>query len=173
MTNNKSKDPLGTLLEGIERLAQIAEHLQQKAQTFSKEGEVDLSALKEGLKAHYRISFQRASSSPLRSYRSSFGSAAPKSSASRPSSSFATPKVLEPEVDLFVEDAAIKIYVQLPGVQENNIRLTLHDDVLKLEAKSAAQTFYKEILLPKPVQPESLMKSLRNGVLEITLVLAV
>lgn len=34
MAQEKSKDPVSTILEGIERLAQLAETLQQKAETF-------------------------------------------------------------------------------------------------------------------------------------------
>ncbi|MDW8466304.1 MAG: Hsp20/alpha crystallin family protein [Chloroherpetonaceae bacterium] len=83
------------------------------------------------------------------------------------------PKTIEPDTDLFVEATAIKIYVQLPGVQEKDIRLVLRGDILELEAKGTRQHFYKEILLPKPVQPSSLEKHLRNGVLEISLWLSV
>lgn len=83
------------------------------------------------------------------------------------------PARLEPEVDLFVEDTTIKIYAQLPGVSEKDIHLALRDDMLELEAKGIDRIFYKELLLPKPVQPDSLQTRFHNGILEITLILEV
>lgn len=173
MSQEKSnaKDPIGSILEGIERLAKLAENLQQNAENFSKEGEIDLSRIKEGMKASYNISFKTAQGNARRATSSAFA----RKSAQKNSDagSMPMPARLEPETDLFVEDATIKIYAQLPGVAEKDIQLALHDDMLELEAKSAGRSFYKEIMLPKPVQPNSLETRFRNSILEITLTLAV
>ncbi|MCS7211354.1 MAG: Hsp20/alpha crystallin family protein [Chloroherpetonaceae bacterium] len=174
MAQEKSKDPVSTILEGIERLAELAETLQQKAETFSREGEIDLSALKEGMKARYSIALKTVSGgNAARAARFTTKFTSSASVRQQPSNSASVPKTIEPDTDLFVEATAIKIYVQLPGVQEKDIRLVLRGDILELEAKGTRQHFYKEILLPKPVQPSSLEKHLRNGVLEISLWLSV
>ncbi len=168
---SNSNDPIGSILESIERLAKLAENLQQKAETFSKEGEIDLSRIKEGLKASYNISFKTARGSVQRTASSAFAkTASQKKSDANP---MPMPARLEPEVDLFVEDTTIKIYAQLPGVCEKDIHLALRDDMLELEAKGIGRVFYKELLLPKPVQPDSLQTRFHNGILEITLILAV
>ncbi len=168
-----AKDPIGNILEGIERLAKLAENLQQSAEKFSKEGEIDLSRIKEGMKASYSISFKTAAESRART--STFSKEFAKKAAQQRSaaSEVVVPAQVEPETDVFLEAAAIKIYAQLPGVEEKDITLTLNKDMLELEAKNAKQRFYKEILLPKPVQSESMEKRFHNGILEITFILAV
>ncbi len=175
MTKEKinAKDPIGNILEGIERLAKLAENLQQSAENFSKEGEIDLSRIKEGMKASYSISFKTAAGSRART--STFSKEFARKAAQQRSatSEVVAPLQVEPETDLFLEAAVIKIYAQLPGVEEKEITLTLNKDILELEAKSLKQRFYKEILLPKPVQPESMEKRFHNGILEITFILAV
>ncbi|PIO48017.1 MAG: hypothetical protein CMR00_07325 [[Chlorobium] sp. 445] len=166
---SNSNDPIGSILESIERLAKLAENLQQKAETFSKAGEIDLSRIKEGLKASYNISFKTARGSVQRTASSAFA----KTASQKKSDANPMPARLEPEVDLFVEDTTIKIYAQLPGVSEKDIHLALRDDMLELEAKGIDRIFYKELLLPKPVQPDSLQTRFHNGILEITLILEV
>jgi HSP20 family molecular chaperone IbpA len=168
-----ANDPIGNILEGLERLAKLAENLQQSAENFSKEGEIDLSRIKEGMKASYSISFKTAAGSRART--SAFSKEFGRKSAQQNSatSEVVVPAQVEPETDVFLEAAAIKIYAQLPGVEEKDIKITLNKDILELEAQSSKQRFYKELLLPKSVQPESMEKRFHNGVLEITFILAV
>ncbi len=167
------KDTIGSILEGIEQLAKLAENLQQSVRSFSREGEIDLSHIKENMKASYSISFKTVAGN--RACTSTFSKEFFKKSAqqSNIASKVVVPVQIEPEVDVFLEAAAIKIYAQLPGVEEKDIKLTLNKDILELEAKSSKQRFYKEILLPKPVQPEPVEKRFHNGILEITFILAV
>jgi HSP20 family molecular chaperone IbpA len=167
------KDTIGSILEGIERLAKLAENLQRSAENFSKEGEIDLSRIKEGMKASYSISFKTAVGS--RAHTSTFSREFARKAAQQrnAASEVVVPVQAEPETDVFIEAASIKIYAQLPGVEEKDITLTLNKDILELEAKNAKQRFYKEILLPKPVQPESMEKRFHNGILEIAFILAV
>jgi HSP20 family molecular chaperone IbpA len=71
----------------------------------------------------------------------------------------------EPLIDVFEEENAIKIYVELPGEEKNNIRLTVTPGNLEIKTEN----FHKTIDLPtKKVAVNTLSSEYKNGVLEIT-----
>ena len=76
--------------------------------------------------------------------------------------------VREPLVDVFDEGTEIMITAELPGVADADISLTLDGDVLSLET-AGKRRYAKEIALPAPVDPASLTRSHRNGILQIQL----
>jgi HSP20 family protein len=75
----------------------------------------------------------------------------------------------EPIVDLFDESSCIRLIAEVPGVSEEGLSIELKGDILSLAAAGKERQYAKEILLPCPVEKESLQKSFRNGILEITL----
>lgn len=76
----------------------------------------------------------------------------------------------EPLVDVLDEGDHLQVIVELPGIEEKDIRLKVHGDILEMTASTQDRTYEKEVLLPLAVDPESLESSYRNGVLEIRLV---
>lgn len=74
----------------------------------------------------------------------------------------------EPLVDLFDEGAEILLVAELPGADQADIAVELHGDILAIEV-GGARRYAKELLLPAPVDPDSLRQSYRNGILEIRL----
>jgi len=77
-------------------------------------------------------------------------------------------EVREPLVDLFDEDSEIVIVAELPGVADEEIHIEVQDDILSLET-TGERKYAKEILLPQVVEPGSLRRTCRNGVLEVRL----
>jgi HSP20 family protein len=78
-------------------------------------------------------------------------------------------EVREPIVDVFDEGERLVIIAELPGVAEENIHLEVRGDVLVLTAEARGRTYAKEILLPEMVDPDSLVSSYKNGILETQL----
>lgn len=76
--------------------------------------------------------------------------------------------VREPLVDVFDEGETIVVIAELPGVEESEVRVSIHGDVLSLET-TGERRYAREILLPAPVAPETLRQSYRNGILELRL----
>jgi HSP20 family protein len=77
-------------------------------------------------------------------------------------------------VDIFDEKEEVRIIVEVPGVTRESIKTDIKGDVLTLEAKDAdyekggtGRAYYKEIVLPKAVNPGTLTSTYNNGVLEI------
>lgn len=72
----------------------------------------------------------------------------------------------EPLVDIFEEDKAVKVYVELPGVEKEDIKLNFGEGCVEVKAKN----FYKTIDLPKVhFAMDGVSTEYKNGVLEITL----
>jgi HSP20 family protein len=72
----------------------------------------------------------------------------------------------EPLVDVFDEEAAVLVVVELPGVADGEIQVTVEDDILTLQT-TGRRHYAKEVLLPAAVDPASLAKTYTNGVLEV------
>lgn len=74
----------------------------------------------------------------------------------------------EPLVDVFDEDGAVLVVIELPGVADGEIQLSVEDDILSL-ATTGRRRYAKEILLPAAVEPTTLVRVYTNGVLEVRL----
>jgi HSP20 family protein len=73
----------------------------------------------------------------------------------------------EPMVDIFDEKEEVRIIVEVPGVSQESIKTDIKGDVLTLEAKTSDRKYYKQIVLPRQVDPGTLTAKYKNGVLEI------
>jgi len=68
--------------------------------------------------------------------------------------------------DIFQEEDSVKLYVELPGAEKNDIQLNIKDGQAEVKAKN----FYKTIDLPtKDLESEKASAKYRNGVLEVTI----
>lgn len=151
---------LGGIFEGIEKLVDLAAKLQESGGEIKKEGEIDLTTLKEGMKGVFGFSIKSAGGG--RPVVEPFGNIrkTPKG-----------PKVeeeREPIVDIFNEHGEIRLYAEMPGVNAENIKIDIKDDILVIRARTGQRNYYKEILLPEKVRPDTLASHYKNGILEIT-----
>jgi len=150
---------LGGLLDGIGNLVDLAAKLKEAGGEINKEGEIDLSNLKEGMKGVFGFSVKTAvGGKPV---VESFGNvkktpAGPKVEEER-----------EPITDVFDEDQEIRIYAEMPGVNQEDIKLDLKEDILDISAQTGDRKYHKEILLPAKVNSETMTSSYNNGILEV------
>ena len=150
---------IGGLFKGIEKLVDLAANLKEAGGEIKKEGEIDLSHLKEGMKGVFGFSIKTAvGGKPI---VEPFGNIkkTPKG-----------PKVeeeREPITDVFDEKDEIRVYAEMPGVSQEDIKLDLKEDILDISVPSGDRKYHKEILLPVKVKAENLTSSYKNGILEI------
>ena len=78
-------------------------------------------------------------------------------------------RIREPLADVIEEDTVVRILIELPGVEKNQIDLSATELTLKVRAKTPVRNYKKEIPLPASVIPESSKATFNNGVLEVTL----
>ena len=78
-------------------------------------------------------------------------------------------KEREPIVDVFEEEDYLRVTAELPGVEENQINLSVEDNTLTISTETSARTYFKEVKLPTPVKKKAVEYSYRNGILEVKL----
>lgn len=78
-------------------------------------------------------------------------------------------EIREPLVDVLDEGDRVAVIAELPGVQEQDIQVQAHGDILEITAGTGDRRYEKEVLLPSVVEPASLESTYRNGVLQVRL----
>jgi HSP20 family molecular chaperone IbpA len=75
-------------------------------------------------------------------------------------------EIREPLTDVFEEDNKVKIFAELPGEEESDIKLDFRKDGFEIKGKK----FNKTVPLPtENIDKEKMTKKYKNGVLEITI----
>ncbi len=150
---------LGGLFKGIENLIDLAAKLKEAGGEINKEGEIDLSHLKKGMKGVFGFSVKTAiGGKPV---VESFGNV--KSTPEGPK----VEEEREPITDVFDEGKEIRIYAEMPGVNQEDIKLELKEDILEINAQTGDRKYRKEILLPVKVNADAMTSSYNNGILEV------
>lgn len=150
---------LGGLFKGIEKLVDLAGQVKEAGGEINKEGEIDLSHLKKGMKGVFGFSVKTAMGG--KTVVEPFGNI--KKTPKGPK----VEEIREPITDVFDEKEEIRVYAEMPGVNEGDVKLDLKGDILDISAQSGDRKYHKEILLPAKVNPDSLASSYKNGILEV------
>ena len=150
---------LGGLFKGIEKLIDLSADLKEAGGEVKKEGEIDLNHLKKGMKGVFGFSIKTAVGG--KSVVEPFGNI--KKTPKGPT----VEEEREPITDVFDEKEEIKVYAEMPGVNEGDIKLDLKGDILNISAQTSDRKYRKEILLPAKAKAETLTSSYKNGMLEI------
>jgi HSP20 family protein len=149
----------GGLFQGIEKLVDLAAQLKDAGGEIKKEGEIDLSNLKEGMKGVFGFSIKTATGG--RTVVEPFGNI-------KKTQKGATVKEeREPITDIFDEEDEVRVYAEMPGVTETDITVELKGDILDISAKSGERKYHKECLIKSAVKHETLTISYKNGILEV------
>ncbi len=152
---------LGGLFSGIEKLVDLAANLKEAGGEIRKEGEIDLSHLKKGMKGVFGFSVKNmAGGKPV---VEPFGNIKKTPQGPR------VEEEREPITDVFDEKEEIRVYAEMPGVNEADIKLDLKGDILDIRAVTGDRKYHKEILLPSKVTADAPVPSYKNGVLEVKL----
>ncbi|VFQ43069.1 Hsp20/alpha crystallin family protein [Desulfoluna butyratoxydans] len=156
----------GGLLKGLGNLIDAAAKLAETGEGQKRTGEFDLSSLDKikGLKdirGVYGINVRTLQDgSPV---VQSFGNI--KKSPKGP----VVEEVREPIADLFEEEGQVRVVVEMPGVEAEEISVSVSDDILTIHAEGKNREYQKEVLLSEPAQKDQVNWTYKNGILEITL----
>ena len=71
-------------------------------------------------------------------------------------------------VDIFENGKKIRVIAELPGVNEEDLRLDLIEDILTIAASRGNHNYRKDIKLPRTSEG-IIGKIFNNGILEVTL----
>jgi len=75
----------------------------------------------------------------------------------------------EPLVDVMTVNSEVKVIVELPGVEKEDVKLRGTENTLTISVDTPQRKYYKEVELPAKVDPKEAKTSYKNGVLEVTL----
>ena len=78
-------------------------------------------------------------------------------------------KEREPLVDIVKTNKEIKVIVELPGVEKEDIKLSGTETKLTISVETLGRKYYKEIKIPEKVDPKKARTAYKNGVLEVSL----
>lgn len=150
---------LGGLFKGVEQLIDLAAKLKEAGGALKKDGEVDLSHLRKGMKAVYGFSVKTMDGG--RPVVEQFGNI--KKTPQGPK----VEEEREPITDVFDEQDEIRVCAEMPGLDAKDIKLDLKDDILEIIAQTGDRKYRKELLLPVKAKPDNMTSAYRNGILEV------
>lgn len=150
---------LGGLFKGVEKLVDLAAKLQEDKEIL-KEGEVNLDHLKKGMKGVYGFTIKSAMGGGRPSVET-FGNI--KKTPEGPK----VDEEREPMTDLFDEKEEIIVIAEMPGIDEQDIRIDLKGDIMEISAAGSTRKYKKELLLPQAVEKDNMTHKYNNGILEI------
>lgn len=147
---------LGGIFKGLGDFIEVLGDLAEKGETLKREGEIKIGKETKGVYG-FTIKTGIAGEPSI----SSFGNIrkTPKGPVVK--------EEREPIVDVFDEKQEVRIIAEVPGVDENSIKTEIKGDILILGAHDTDRKYYKEVVLPKTVDPSTLKSKYKNGVLEI------
>ncbi|MBU1613977.1 Hsp20/alpha crystallin family protein [bacterium] len=150
---------LSGLFKGVEKLIDLAAEVKEAGGEVRKEGELDLGHLKKGMKGVFGFSVKTATGG--KPIVKPFGNI--KKTPKGPT----VKEEREPMTDVFDEEEEIRVYAEMPGVNEEDVILDLKCDILDISAQTGDRKYQAEVLLPAKVKPETLTSSYKNGILEV------
>ena len=73
----------------------------------------------------------------------------------------------EPLVDVVETDGEVRVVVELPGVEKNDIKLHGTEESIEISVDTPKYKYYKEVELPGRVRVKEAKSTYKNGVLEV------
>ena len=162
---NKKKDNtgfdflgIGGLLKRVEKIVDMAGILEQE-KTIHEEGEISFGHAGKDVKGVFGLTIRTVTGdSPKVEI---FGNI--RKTPEGP----VVDEEREPISDLFDEEEEWVIVVEMPGIDEKDIKIDLREDIVVVFASSKHRKYRTELLLPTKVTNADLTTKYNNGVLEI------
>lgn len=151
---------LGATFRGLGGLVEMLGTLVEKAEDVQRQGEFKVKGLGDQARGVYGFSLRTGIGGVPQVRR--FGNINP--TAKGP----VVDDVREPLVDVFDEVGEVIVTAEIPGVAESEISLSLEGNRLSL-ATTGRHLYAKTITLPGNIDPASLERSHRNGILQVKL----
>ncbi|HET6800400.1 MAG TPA: archaeal heat shock protein Hsp20 [Nitrososphaeraceae archaeon] len=73
----------------------------------------------------------------------------------------------EPLADVVASDKEVKVVVEIPGVNKENIKINAYDNSLEIMTNDPQKKYHRVIDLPQEADIETVKSTYKNGILEI------
>jgi HSP20 family protein len=74
----------------------------------------------------------------------------------------------EPLADITTTDREVKVVLEMPGVNKENIKINVNGNSLEVNSNDPQRKYHEVIDLPPEVDTETARSTYKNGILEIT-----
>jgi len=169
MTKKKSADRSGGapggfegIFKGLGDLVEKLSDLAEKGEQLSRTGEFQLGDEEKGLKGVFGFSVKTGLGGKQVKVEP-FGNI----SKDKATGKSKVHELREPLVDIFEEEDHVLLVAEMPGIETEDVKVEVRDDILTLSAKRGDKNYRKEILLPGSFQSDKLSVSCRHGIVEI------
>lgn len=78
-------------------------------------------------------------------------------------------EAVEPFADIIEEEDVIRVIVDIPGVEREDINVEAAETEVRISAERGERKYHKVVKLPARVRPETAKASYKNGVLTIAI----
>jgi HSP20 family protein len=154
---------LGGIFSGLTELVEKLSELAEKGEELSKSGKLEFdSKVGKELKGVYGFSIKTGIGGQGVKVEP-FGNIKEDKKTGRS----VVQEVREPIIDIFEEDDYALVVAEMPGVDVEDIDLTVNDDVLTITAESEDKKYQKEVLLPDVFPREKMSITCKNGIVRI------
>ncbi len=75
----------------------------------------------------------------------------------------------EPLTDVLESEDSISITLEIPGVEKDDIELTVKEDKISINVDTPQHRYFKEVPMKVTVDPDTSKATYKNGVLDVTL----
>ncbi|MFC1486876.1 archaeal heat shock protein Hsp20 [Thermoproteota archaeon] len=75
----------------------------------------------------------------------------------------------EPLADVMDADSQVRVIVELPGIEKEDIKLSGTEDKLTISVDTPQRKYFKELELPAKVDSKKATSKYKNGVLDVTI----
>lgn len=75
----------------------------------------------------------------------------------------------EPLADVIPKENEVRVIIELPGVEKEEIKLSGTEDKLTISVDTPERKYFKEVELPAKVETKKATSKYKNGVLDITI----
>jgi len=149
---------MGAVFRGLGSFVELLGNLVEQGETLQRQGTFKPKGLSDKAQGVYGFSIRTGVGGAPEVRR--FGNLRPTPNGPLVSD------VREPLVDVFDEGNEIMVTVELPGVTDQELTLSVVDSVLSLQT-TGTRRYAKLIQLPALVDAASLRQSFRNGILQV------
>ncbi|MEI6243136.1 MAG: Hsp20/alpha crystallin family protein [Chlamydiota bacterium] len=149
---------LGSLFDGINKLVDLAQKVEEAGGELKKEGEFKSNG-REGIFGFSvrNIVGKDGKETPV---------VQPFGNIKKTDKGTVVQDAREPIVDIFKTDDTIQIIAELPGVLESELNYTIEEDLFSIST-TGSKKYSKEVVLPYPVFPEPIESNYNAGIWEL------
>jgi len=152
----QSGSPFDGVLTFLEKLGELAEKGEQLSKTVSFEGkDKDIKGV-YGFSMKMGLGGDKPEVQPFGNIRKD----------EKSGESFVH-EMREPLVDIFEEEDHTLVMAEMPGTSLEDIKISINEDLLEIDASKGDKKYRKEVLLPRSFPREKMEISCNNGILEI------